>query len=163
MQMENWETVRSIYEQGIFTGHAAFEARPPDWRQWDTAHLAAHRLIAKEGDQVVGWAALSPASSRCASSDVAELSVYVASSHRGKRIGSLLLAAAIDSTEKAGISTLWAGVFPENTGSLGLFFKYGFREVGRFEKLGRMSVGPMEGKWRDIVLLERRSKVCGVD
>ncbi len=163
MQTEDWEAARSIYEDGIKTGNATFERQPPEWDEWDRAHLGPHRWVARQAGEVVGWAALSPVSGRCVYSGVAELSVYIAPSHRGKGVGSLLMSKLIESSERDGIWTLQAGVFPENTGSLGLLFKYGFKEVGLREKLGRMSFGPMEGKWRDVILLERRSRTAGVD
>jgi L-amino acid N-acyltransferase YncA len=163
MTSQDWEEVRSIYLEGIATGNATFEASAPDWAKWDAAHLPSHRLVAKAGNSVLGWAALSRTSDRCAYSGVAEVSLYVAARHRGRGIGSALLADLIQSSESAGIWTLQAGIFPENEGSLRLVKKHGFREVGRREKLGKMAYGDRAGSWRDLILVERRSTVTGVD
>lgn len=163
MEPGDWEQVRSIYVAGIDTGHATFEVDAPDWAGWDLAHLPQPRLVARDGDAVLAWAALSPVSSRCAYLGVAEVSLYVAAAQRGKGIGSALLAALIEASEAAGIWSLQGGIFPENTASLRLVRKHGFREIGRREKLGRMAYGPLKGAWRDVVLVERRSRVAGVD
>ena len=152
-----------IYLQGISTGISTFEADAPDWDRWDSAHLPAHRLVIREGDSILAWAALSPVSSRCVYSGVAELSLYVAAGQRGKGIGSILLEAIIDSTEKAGIWTLQGGIFPENTPSLRLVKKHGFKEIGRRERVGKMTYGNLAGTWRDVILVERRSTVAGMD
>jgi L-amino acid N-acyltransferase YncA len=161
MKPEDWAVVRSIYLEGIRTGHSTFEADAPDWEKWDSSHLSQHRLVMRALDTVLGWAALSPVSGRCLYSGVAELSLYIADRHRGKGIGSMLLAALIESSEKAGIWTLQGGIFPENTASLGLVRKHGFREIGRMERLGLMTYGDLAGKWRDVILVERRSKIVG--
>lgn len=163
MRPEDWEQVRSIYLEGIGTGNSTFEADAPDWDKWDSAHLPEHRLVIRVSDSVLAWAALSPVSSRCAYSGVAELSLYVAAGHRDKGIGSDLLGALIDSSEKAGIWTLQGGIFPENAASLGMVKKHGFREIGRREKVGKMTHGDLAGTWRDVILVERRSTVAGVD
>jgi L-amino acid N-acyltransferase YncA len=163
MRLEDWKQVRSIYLQGISTGNSTFEARAPDWDKWDAAHLPDHRLVARADNGIVGWAALSPVSDRCVYSGVAELSLYVGARHRGKGIGSALLAAVIESSEKAGIWTLQGGIFPENKASLRLVTKHGFREIGRRQKLGKMTHGELAGTWRDVILVERRSGVAGVD
>jgi phosphinothricin acetyltransferase len=161
MRQEDWAAIRSIYLEGIRTGHSTFEADAPDWEKWDCAHLSQHRLVMRALDTVLGWAALRPVSDRCAYSGVAELSLYMAAKYRGQGIGSMLLAALIDSTEKAGIWTLQGGIFPENTASLYLVKKHGFREIGRRERIGFMTHGDLAGKWRDVILVERRSKVVG--
>ena len=161
MKPDDWAVVRSIYLEGISTGHSTFEADAPDWEKWDCAHLSQHRLVVRASDAVLGWAALSPVSGRCIYSGVAELSLYMAAKYRGQGIGSMLLAALIDSTEKAGIWTLQGGIFPENTASLYLVKKHGFREIGRRERIGFMTHGDLAGKWRDVILVERRSKVVG--
>jgi L-amino acid N-acyltransferase YncA len=163
MKTEDWEQVRTIYLEGISTGNATFEADAPDWGKWDATHLRDHRLVVREGDRILGWAALSPVSGRSVYSGVAELSLYVAAGLRGKGIGSMLLRAIIDSTEKGGLWTLQAGIFPENTASLRLVKKHGFREIGRREKIGRMTYGYLAGTWRNVMLVERRSTVTGVD
>jgi len=163
MKLEDWDQVRAIYLEGINTGNSTFESDAPDWKEWDSSHLPDHRLVVREGNRVLAWAALSPVSIRCVYSGVAELSLYVAREHRGKGVGSALLEAVIHSTEHAGLWTLQGGIFPENTASLYLTKKYGFKEIGRREKIGKMTYGPLAGTWRDVILVERRSAVVGTD
>ena len=162
MTSDDWEQVRSIYLEGIATGHSTFEADAPDCDEWQSDHLPEPRLVARAGGRVLGWAGLSPASGRRVYSGVAEVSLYVGAQYRGEGIGSALLAALIDASERAGIWTLQGAIFPENTVSLVLVKKHGFREVGRREKLGRMTYGELAGTWRNVILVERRSKVAGV-
>jgi L-amino acid N-acyltransferase YncA len=154
----DWEAVRDIYAQGIATGQATFETTLPAWNDWDVGHLAAARLTAVSDGRVVGWAALSPVSDRCAYGGVAEVSVYVAEDQRGRGVGSLLLRRLVEESEAAGIWTLQAGIFPENTGSVRLHLEAGFREVGLRERLGKLN-----GVWRDVLLLERRSARVGAE
>jgi phosphinothricin acetyltransferase len=163
MKPEDWQKVRSIYLEGIGTGNSTFEPDAPDWDKWDSTHLREHRLVVRDGDRILAWAALSPVSNRCVYSGVAELSLYVAAAHRGKGIGSALLKAIINSTERAGVWTLQGGIFPENTGSLRLVKKHGFKEIGRREKIGKMTYGDLAGTWRDVIWVERRSTVTGID
>lgn len=163
MTDEDWEHVRSIYRQGITTGHATFVSDVPGWQAWDSTHLSSPRLVARAGAALLGWAALSPVSDRCAYAGVAEVSVYVGAGHRGRGVGTALLRALIGGSEREGIWTLQAGIFPENRTSLGLVSRCGFREVGRRERLGKMAYGPHAGRWRDVVLLERRSETVGTD
>ena len=163
MKPQDWEQVRSIYLEGIRTGNSTFESDAPDWDKWDAAHLGEPRLVVRESNYVVAWAALSPVSARCVYTGVAELSLYVAARHRGKGIGSTLLEAVIRSTEKTGLWTLQGGIFPENTPSLRLVTKHGFREIGRRERIGKMTYGVLAGTWRDVILVERRSTVAGID
>jgi L-amino acid N-acyltransferase YncA len=163
MRPGDWEQVRSIYLEGISTGNSTFEAEAPDWDKWDSAHLSEHRLVIRAGNRVLAWAALSPVSGRSVYSGVAEVSLYVAEGKRGKGIGSTLLEVLIDSSEKAGIWTLQGGIFPENKASLAMVKKHGFREIGRREKLGKMTHGNLAGTWRDVILVERRSTVTGID
>lgn len=158
MQPEDWPAVRAIYEQGIATGNATFETSSPEWVQWDAKHLADGRLVARAGDKVLGWAALSAVSDRCVYAGVAEVSVYVAEAAWGQGVGRALLQALVEASEQAGIWTLQAGVFPENTASLRLHERCGFRVVGHRQRLGQM-----HGAWRDVLLLERRSQSIGVD
>ena len=158
MVSEDWESVRSIYEEGIATGDATFETAAPDWEKWDSSHLPEARLVARAGDQVLGWAALSRVSERCVYAGVAEVSVYVATTHRGRGIGGALLKSLVIESEKAGLWTLQAGIFPENKSSKAMHEKHGFREVGIRRRLGKL-----RGVWRDVVLLERRSGVAGAD
>jgi phosphinothricin acetyltransferase len=157
MSPAHWPAVRAIYEQGIATGNATFEKSAPSWEQWDAAHLPHCRLAACSGGEVLAWAALSPVSSRCVYAGVAEASIYVAAHARKQGIGQSVLTALVDASERESIWTLQAGIFPENTASLELFQRAGFRVVGRRERLGKM-----DGRWRDVVLLERRSPVAGV-
>jgi L-amino acid N-acyltransferase YncA len=158
MQAEDWEAVRSIYLEGIATGHATFETDAPEWEKWDAGHLRKMRLVARdEAGEMLGWAALSPVSDRCVYGGVAEVSVYVGERGRGRGVGRALLEALIEASERNGIWTLQAGVFPENAASVKLHLSCGFREVGRRERIGKMN-----GVWRDTLLLERRSRSVGM-
>src|SRR5215467_7865586 len=157
MRPRDWEFVRAIYLEGIATGQATFETEAPDWERWDTGHLPQCRLVIRNGDGVLGWAALSPVSKRRVYAGVAEVSVYVAASARGLGVGGALMRALIEASERQGVWTLQSSVFPENHASVALHFKYGFREVGRRERIARH-----HGVWRDTVILERRSRVVGV-
>ena len=157
MHRHEWETVRSIYTGGIASGDATFETQVPDWEEWDSNHLPTPRRVARSNDQVIGWAAVSPVSNRCIYSGVAEVSVYVAAQFRRRGAGKLLLQALITESEHTGFWTLQAGIFPENTGSLALHKSYGFREIGIQEKISQN-----DGVWRDVILLEHRTKVVGV-
>lgn len=163
MKQDDWEQVRSIYLEGIRTGNSTFEIDVPDWEKWNSVHLREPRLVTRADDILLAWCALSPVSIRTVYSGVAEVSLYVATKYRGQGVGSTLLAALIESSEKVGIWTLQGGIFPENTGSLHLVKKQGFREVGWREKVGKMVHGPFADTWRDVVLVERRSRVAGVD
>ncbi len=154
---EHWEQVREIYREGIASGIATFETETPTWEAWDAGHLAECRLVACADETVLGWATLSPVSSRCVYSGVAEVSVYVGTASSGRGVGSLLMEELISCSESAGYWTLQSGVFPENTASLRLHAKHGFREVGRRER-----IGVLHGVWKDIVFLERRSSSVGV-
>jgi phosphinothricin acetyltransferase len=151
----DWPAVRAIYEEGIGDGNATFESSAPGWEEWDASHRPDCRLVARVDGRVVGWVALSPVSERCAYGGVAETSVYVAADARGRGVGGELLRAVIAASEEAGVWTLQAGVFPENGASLRLHEAHGFRRVGVRERLGR----DQSGRWRDVVLLERRSRV----
>jgi phosphinothricin acetyltransferase len=157
MTEQDWPQVRDIYAEGIEFGDATFETAPPDWETWNATHLRACRLVARSGGEVIGWAALSPTSSREAYAGVAEASLYIAARARGRSAGSKLTAALIEASEQAGIWTLHSSTFPENTASLALQQSYGFRIIGTRER-----VGCHYGRWRDTVLLERRSRVVGV-
>ncbi len=157
MLEQDWPSVREIYAEGITTGHATFESRTPEWQAWNEAHLPHGRLVAKQQGQVVGWTALSPVSRRQVYAGVAEVSLYVATVARGRGVGRGLLLALVAASEQAGIWTLQASIFPENEASLRLHRSCGFREVGRRERIGRM-----KERWRDVVLLERRSEIVGV-
>jgi L-amino acid N-acyltransferase YncA len=154
LRSDHWPEVARIYAEGIATGNATFETEVPSWASWDAAHLAEHRFVAVADDSVVGWITAAPVSSRCCYAGVAEISAYVAEKARGHGVGLVLLETLIDSTERAGIWTLETGVFPENEASLALLKRFGFREVGVRERIGQL-----DGVWRDVVLLERRSEV----
>ena len=158
MRVADWPRVSDIYLEGIATGHATFETDAPSWERWDAAHLAFARLTAHREDEIVGWAALSPVSNRCVYGGVAEVSVYVSSESRGAGVGRALLRALIEESERNGIWTLQAGIFPENSASIALHLACGFREVGRRERVGKLN-----GIWRDTILLERRSQTIGTD
>jgi phosphinothricin acetyltransferase len=150
----DWPAVRAIYEAGIATGDATFETAAPTWEAWDAAHLPGHRLLATDGDRVLGWAALAPVSDRCAYAGVAEDSIYVAPQAQGRGVGRALLDALVASAERAGIWTVQTGIFPENRASVRLHQACGFRVVGVRERIGRL-----HGRWRDVLLLERRSPI----
>jgi phosphinothricin acetyltransferase len=159
----DWPQVAAVYQSGIDTGNSTFATQPPvSWEEWCAEKIAACSLVARQGDGIVGWAALSPVSSRCVYRGVAEVSLYVTQSARGQGVGSALLAALIVKSEAEGIWTLQAGIFPENTASLRTHLRQGFRQLGVHEKIGYMSFGPYQGQWRDVALLERRSTVAGV-
>lgn len=153
MHRENWEAVRAIYLEGIETGNATFEQTAPNWMEWDKGHLENCRFVAKSNGNIIGWSALSPVSNRCVYGGVAEVSVYVLGSARRSGVGSSLLKSLIEESESKGIWTLQAGIFPENEASIAIHKSCGFREVGRRERIGKMN-----GIWRDVILLERRSK-----
>jgi len=157
MLPDDWEEVRRIYLEGIATGNATFETQAPDWPKWDAAHRSEPRLVARDGGRLLGWASLSLVSDRCVYGGVAEVSVYVGEDARGRGVGRALLEALVRQSEEAGIWTLQAGVFPENEASVAIHEKCGFRIVGVREKLGRLS-----DRWRDVLLLERRSTKVGV-
>lgn len=153
----DWDDVRRIYEDGIRTDNATFDTEAPAaWDTWDAQHLAHCRLVARVDDRVVGWAALSPVSDRCAYGGVAEASVYIGESARGHGVGAKLLGALIIDSEREDIWTLQAQIFPENEASIRLFQSKGFRTVGTRERLGEL-----HGTWRDVLLMERRSRVAG--
>jgi phosphinothricin acetyltransferase len=154
----DWPIVKAIYESGIATGQATFQTTAPVWKHWDSCHLPHCRLVATVGEQVIGWAALSPVSSRAVYVGVAEVSIYIAESSRGKGVGKALLQNLISESEREGLWTLQAGIFPENKASVHLHEKQGFRVVGYRERIGKQ-----RGVWRNTLLLERRSKRVGIE
>jgi phosphinothricin acetyltransferase len=154
----HWESVRAVYVEGLATGDATFETEAPDWPRWDASHLPCCRLVALAEGRVAGWGALGCVSAREVYAGVAEVSVYVGGGFRGAGVGRALLEALVRESESEGIWTLQASVFPENAASVALHRACGFREVGR-----RVRVGRLRGRWRDTILLERRSTVVGVD
>lgn len=161
--VEDWHQVQSIYQEGISTEHATFESDISEWDAWDASHLLHSRLVARSEGSILGWAALSRVSNRGVYSGVAEISIYVGRKYQGQGVGMALLSALIKASEENGIWTLQAGIFPENKVSLGLHIRFGFREVGFREKIGRMTYGTFKGVWRDVILMERRSKKIGID
>ncbi|HEY7019342.1 MAG TPA: GNAT family N-acetyltransferase [Gaiellaceae bacterium] len=154
LRSDDWPEVARIYREGIETGNATFETEVPAWEDWDAAHLDEHRFAAELDGEVAGWIALSPVSRRPCYAGVAEISVYVAERARGNGVGTGLLAAVVESAERGGLWTLQTSVFPENEPSLALLRRFGFRDVGTRERIGRL-----HGVWRDTVLVERRSEV----
>ena len=153
LRPDDWPAVRAIYEAGIRGGDATFETETPTWERWEAGHPEL-RLVAERAGAVVGWAALSPASSRHCYRGVGEVSVYVAEAARGGGVGRALLEQLVERSEDAGFWALEAGIFPENAASLRLHRGRGFRDVGVRERLGESG-----GVWRDVLLLERRSRV----
>ena len=169
MSADVWPAVREIYREGIATGDATFETELPDWNKWDGGHRKDCRLVAVKPPvddaglltslhklTILGWAALSPVSQRLVYQGVAEVSIYVASAARRRGVGKVLMEALVQESEANGIWTLQAGIFPENVGSIALHKSCGFREVGV-----RRRIGQLGGRWRDVLLLERRSTKVG--
>ncbi|AWT44169.1 MULTISPECIES: GNAT family N-acetyltransferase [Streptomyces] len=153
MGAEHAQQILTIYQRGIDEGSATFETAAPTWEEFDAAKLPQHRYVAlDDSGRVLGWVAVVPVSDRCAYAGVVEHSVYVHPDARGHGIGAALLHELIRSTEAAGIWTIQSGIFPENTSSLALHQRAGFRVIGTRERIGRHY-----GVWRDVVLVERRS------
>jgi L-amino acid N-acyltransferase YncA len=153
LRREDWPAVKAIYEQGIAGGDATFETEASSWEDWNRSHLEGHRLVALQEGELVGWAALAPVSGRCVYEGVTEDSVYVADAAQGRGVGRALLDELIAGAERDGIWTIEAGIFPENQASLRLHRRCGFRVVGTRERIGQH-----HGVWRDVVLMEWRSK-----
>ncbi|MCD0465200.1 GNAT family N-acetyltransferase [Flavobacterium sp. ENC] len=154
LSVEDWQQVKSIYEKGIETGNATFQTSAPSWEDWNLSHLTSCRIVIENDNRLIGWAALTPVSSRCVYAGVAEVSVYVDPEQSGKGIGLLLLNELVKRSEAEGIWTLQAGIFPENKASIRIHEKAGFRILGIREKIGKQN-----GIWRDTALLERRSRL----
>ncbi|WP_144281012.1 GNAT family N-acetyltransferase [Chryseobacterium echinoideorum] len=155
---DNFSEVIEIYNQGLATNIATFQNDSPQWEEWDKGHLDFCRISIYDSDKMLGWASLTPVSSRCVYAGVAEVSIYIAQDERGKGIGKTLLAGLIQRSEENGIWTLQSGIFAENESSIRLHEKCGFRLVGYREKIGKKN-----GVWKDNVLMERRSKNIGID
>lgn len=153
----NFANVARIYRTGIETGTATFEINVPSFEEWDKKHLPFGRITIMENERMLGWASLSKVSDRCVYGGVAEVSVYVSSSAQGQGIGTRLLQKLIEISESEGIWTLQCGIMRENTASIRLHKKCGFREIGYREKVGKLN-----GVWRDNIILERRSKTVGI-
>lgn len=158
MKALDWESVAQIYKEGIATGYATFETNTPTYDDWDKNHLRSCRLVAEREGKIAGWAALSPVSSRCVYGGVGEVSVYVGIDFHGLGIGKMLMKNLILESEKAGLWTLQSGMFPENTASIKLHEKVGFRKIGYREKVGKL-----HGVWKDNLIYERRSQTVGQD
>lgn len=150
------QRILEIYKMGLDTRNATFETKVPAWSDWDLKHHKHSRFVYLQDDRILGWAALSPVSAREVYSGVAELSIYIDTNCLGKGIGSKLMEKLIGSSEENGIWTLQSSVFPENTATLKLHEKFDFRILGKRER-----IAPLDGKWRDTVILERRSKKTG--
>jgi L-amino acid N-acyltransferase YncA len=158
MQPADWDSVATIYAEGIATGYATFEKSIPTYEVWDSAHLKSCRMVVVYKNTILGWAALSPVSNRCVYGGVAEVSVYVAKAYFAKGVGKMLMHHLISESEKIGLWTLQSGIFPENESSIALHKKVGFRYIGKRER-----VGQLDGIWKDNLLFERRSKTVGID
>ena len=159
MNSSHWSDVKRIYQQGIDTGQATFESTPPDtWQAWLEKFLADLSLVCLEKGKVIGWVAISQVSSRKVYHGVGEISLYIDPDHQGQGVGKKLMEKIISDSERKGFWTLQAGIFLENLASIRLHQDAGFRIVGLREKIGKMSSGPRTGEWRDVLLLERRSK-----
>jgi L-amino acid N-acyltransferase YncA len=163
MTAADWPEVAAIYHAGIATGNATFAPEPPaSWAAWSAGKINACSIVARDGVTMLGWAAVSPTSSRACYAGVVEHSIYVAAAARGRGIGSCLLAELIRVTEAHDIWMLQSSIFPENSASLALHARHGFREVGRRQRIALMEYGPYAGHWRDTILIERRSTVVGI-
>jgi phosphinothricin acetyltransferase len=154
MKESDWEQVAEIYLDGIQTEIATFQSEAPTWEDWDKGHVVDCRFVARVEDNILGWVAMSPVSSRCVYAGVAEVSVYVHKEYKGMGVGTTLLNHVIEESEKLGFWTLQSGIIKENTASRLLHKKCGFREIGYRERVGKMK----NGTWHDVVLMERRSK-----
>lgn len=164
MTPNDGDAVIDIYGRAIAGGNATFQENAGSWESWDQGHLHDCRFVACDAQGgVIGWAGLSGVSSRCVYRGVAEISVYVDPDAQGRGIGKALLTALIAESEAQGIWSLEAGIFPENTASVALHRSLGFQDVGLRRGLGRMTYGPFAGKWRDVLLMQRRSSVVGVE
>lgn len=157
MNESDWQQVSEIYLAGIKTEIATFQSDVPNWEEWDKGHLTSCRFVARSGEEILGWVALSPVSSRCVYAGVVDVSIYISDKHRGKGVGSSLLNNLIQQSEKEGYWTLQSGIIKDNIPSRMLHKKCGFREIGYRERIGRMN----NGKWHDVILMERRSKLIG--
>lgn len=154
MRRDDWAQVAAIYLVGIQTGRAAFRSEAPSWEVWDRAYAGTCRLVARSGSEVLGWAALTPVSNLCVLAGVAEVSIYLAPSHRGQGIGTALLNRLVLLSEERGYWTLQSEIMRENEACIRLHETCGFRRVGVRERLGRTC----DGKWHDVILMELRSR-----
>lgn len=153
----DWPQVKKIYVEGIQTGLATFQTEAPEWETWDQSHIKTCRIVARLEHSLIGWAALSPTSNRCCYKGIGEVSIYVSNRHRGMGIGTALLRSLINESENSGFWTLQSSITKENTASLALHKKCGFREIGFRERVAQMP----DGSWHDVILVERRSPIVG--
>ena len=159
LTFQDWQTVKDIYEEGIATGNATFQSSAPTWDEWDSSHVKNSRIVATDDENnILGWAALTPVSGRCVYAGVGEVSVYVSQKAQGRGVGKALLSELISRSEQNGFWTLTAGIFPENKASLKIHEQAGFKVLGIRERIGKLN-----DRWRDTVLLERRSQNVGID
>ncbi len=163
MQDTDQDAVLGIYAEGIASGHATFTSIVPSWPEWDKTYLPNCRVVATKNEDVIGWVALKPVSTRPVYRGVTDISIYVASSSHGTGVGKRLMADIIDISEAEDIWTIRAHMFPESYISKHLHETFGFRTVGISEKAGKMENGPFTGVWRDVRLMERRSKRVGIE
>jgi len=159
MAKSDWEQVANVYFEGIKTGIATFQTNIPTWEEWNISHISSCRLVARLGDNILGWCALSPTSSRCVYEGVAEVSIYISEKYKGQGIGTALLTNLSKLSEENGFWTLYSGIIRQNAASISLHEKCGFRKIGIREKVAKMN----NEKWLDVILMERRSKVVGID
>lgn len=158
MKSSDWDAVAVIYQEGIDTGMATFQTEIPSYEAWNQSHIKTCRLVAVVDDQVIGWIALSPCSTRCVYAGVAEVSIYISAGYRGKQVGEMLMKAAIAESEKEGFWSLLSVIIETNQSSIALHSKTGFRVIGYREKIAK----DVNGIWQNTVMLERRSRVVGV-
>jgi len=157
LQKSDANAVLKLYQQGLDTGAASFETGAPDWKTWNAKYLPFCRLGWEQDGQLWGWAALAPVSARDCYRGVAEVSIYVATDHAGRGIGSRLMAGLVEQSEINGVWSLYSSIFPENQATLKLHLRHGFREVGI-----RQHIAQQHGRWRNTLILERRSEKVGV-
>jgi L-amino acid N-acyltransferase YncA len=155
----DWQQVANIYLEGINTGIATFQSELPTWKEFNNNHISSCRLVIRLDDNILGWGALSTTSSRSVYEGVAEVSLYIGNKYKGQGLGSVLLTNLIDVSEKNGFWTLQSGIIRKNISSIALHKKCGFREIGIREKVAKMN----NEDWLDVVLMERRSKIVGID
>lgn len=159
MKSSDWEQVKSIYLEGINTKIATFQTEAPTWKEWNNSHIDSCRLVARSQNNILGWAALSPTSSRCCYAGAVEVSIYIGEKYKGQGIGTTLLQKLIKLSEEKGFWTLYSSIIRENSTSIALHKRCGFREIGIREKIAKTG----DDIWHDVVLMERRSKVVGID
>ncbi len=158
MRKDDWDAVAAIYQEGINIEIATFQTEVPSYESWDQGHIKSCRLVVTAKDQVIGWAALSPCSTRCVFAGVAEVSIYIKDGYRRKNVGETLLAALIAETEKEGYWSLLSVIIENNTASIALHKKAGFRMIGYREKIAK----DINGVWQNTVMMEKRSLVVGI-